>query len=113
MILFLVLIAIVAALAGLLISYSERTYSLAGGAAGFAGFFLAGCVGLAALVGPFAWFAWTGAVHKAEVINREYGTSYTPAEIFWASSVINTVREVGRQRIELNGDLARGLSCEG
>ena len=44
---------------------------------------------------------------KARIINREYHTNYTQAEVFWASNVINTIRELDRKRIELNGDLMR------
>lgn len=69
----------------------------AGGALGFIGLFIC-----AALLKPY--FA---AEHKANIINREYGTNYTPEEVFYASSVINTVREIDRKRIELNGDLMK------
>lgn len=62
-----------------------------------------------AAIGLFA-YAFTGwdyfaAEYKADIINREYGTTYTQAEVYWASDVINTVRELDRKRIELNGDL--------
>lgn len=65
-----------------------------------------GAIGLLGLlVYPFIVFIYIAAGTKAEIINREYGTSYTRQEIFFASDVIDTVRELKRQRIELNGDL--------
>lgn len=45
--------------------------------------------------------------YKADIINREYGTSYTAEEIFWAGDVIETIRVLDRQRIEVSGDLLR------
>ena len=52
-----------------------------------------------------AAFNYVGAGQKAEIINREYGTNYTQKEVFYASDVIETIREMKRQRIELNGNL--------
>ena len=45
-------------------------------------------------------FSYFSSKYKADIINREYGTSYTQAEVFYASDVINTVRELNRSRIE-------------
>lgn len=67
------------------------------GAASFLGF-------VAYMVLSFEWFA---AEHQAKIINREYGTNYTQEEVFYASNVIDTVRELDRKRIELNGDLLK------
>lgn len=53
-------------------------------------------------------YDWVASEHKAKVVNREYGTNYTREDIFYASDVIGTIREVQRQRIELNGNLLRG-----
>lgn len=50
------------------------------------------------------WY-YIAAEHKAEIINREYGTNYTQSEVYWAADVIDTVRELNRKRIEINGDL--------
>jgi hypothetical protein len=50
---------------------------------------------------------YVGAEYKKDVINREYGTSYTQKEVFFASSVIDTVRELDRKRIEINGDIMK------
>ena len=50
---------------------------------------------------------WLGSGYKAAVLNREYGTSYTREEIFYASDVIDTVRQLDRTRMEINGDLMK------
>lgn len=42
---------------------------------------------------------------KADILNREYGTSYTAEEVYYGRSVIDTVRELDRKRIEINGDI--------
>ena len=77
----------------------------------FQGFisFLCACIFLSALacalftaiVLPFYY----GAGLKADLINSEYGTNYTREQMFFASDVIDTVREIKRQRVELNGNL--------
>ena len=53
----------------------------------------------------FAGWSYMAAEYKADIINREYGTNYTQREVYWASDVIDTVRELDRKRVELNGDL--------
>jgi hypothetical protein len=50
---------------------------------------------------------WIGAGVKAEIVNRTYNTSYTQKEIFFASDVIEEVREIERMRLELKGDLLK------
>ena len=54
-----------------------------------------------------AWY-YVAADHKAEIINREFGTNYTQQEVFYAEGVIDIIREVQRQRVEINGDLITG-----
>lgn len=67
-----------------------------------------GLVSLCALVIYGIFFvSWIGAEYKANIINREYGTHYTRAEVFYASDVIDTIRELDRKRIELNVDLTK------
>lgn len=66
---------------------------------------LAGLIGC--VMTAFLALQYTGAQHKADIINREYGTSYTQAEVFYASDVINIVRELDRKRYEINGDFRR------
>lgn len=57
-----------------------------------------------AVVAVCGW-SWQSSKYKADIINREYNTQYTRQEIFYASDVIDIVRELDRKRIELNGDL--------
>lgn len=61
------------------------------------------CIALS-VVAVCGW-SWQSSKYKADIINREYNTQYTRQEIFYASDVIDTVRELDRKRIELNGDL--------
>lgn len=56
----------------------------------------------------FVAFSWFAAEHEMNIVNREYGTNYTQEEMFYASGVIDTVRELHRKRIEVNGDLITG-----
>lgn len=73
--------------------------------------FLGACGCIVSLLGivaiGFLSLEWFGAAQKAGIINREYGTQYTQAEVFYASSVIDTVRELDRKRYEVNGDFRR------
>lgn len=59
-------------------------------------------IGAAAAVIAFAClgYGWVASEHRAQIINREYGTNYTQAEVFYASDVIETVRELDRKRID-------------
>ena len=45
--------------------------------------------------------------YKAELLNKEYGTNYTRMDVLFAEDIIDTVRELKRQRIEINGNLLR------
>ena len=70
--------------------------------------FFTGGIGLSGLAITMALgYDWVAAEHQARIINREYGTDYTRQEVFYASKVIDTVRELDRKRIQLNGDLMR------
>jgi hypothetical protein len=69
-----------------------------GGLAATGGVFLLIGIGISS-------FYWVGAEYKARIINREYGTEYTREEVFYASDVIETIRELDRKRIELNGNI--------
>ena len=53
-------------------------------------------------------YSYVSAGYKADVINREYGTSYTQDEVFYADDVIDTIREIDKTRIEVNDNLMRG-----
>jgi cytochrome c biogenesis protein CcdA len=38
-------------------------------------------------------FDWTASKYKAEIINREYGTSYTRQEVFYAKDIIEIIQK--------------------
>ena len=52
-------------------------------------------------------YNWAASSEKADIINREYKTNYTAREIFYASDIIETIQQIKRQRIEINGDIMR------
>ncbi len=45
-------------------------------------------------------YSYVAAGYKVDIINREYGTSYTQEEVFYARGVIDTIREIQRDRID-------------
>lgn len=65
------------------------------------------CIAIAILLiaYPIVSYNWIAAKHKAKIINTTYDTHYTQADIFFASDVIDQIRQIDRKRIELNGDL--------
>ena len=75
----------------------------------FFGEFCCGMFGVFGFLGLLVYagmgFAYMAAEYEANIVNREYGTNYTQAEMFYASGVIETVRELDRKRVEVNGDL--------
>lgn len=52
-------------------------------------------------------YDYVAAEYKTNIINKEFGTSYTQQEVFWAEDVIEEVRQLKRERMEVNGDLFR------
>lgn len=68
---------------------------------GFSAFIMA----ISLMIGGYEYIA---AGHKANIINREYGKNYTREEIFYADRVIDTIRELDRQRMEINGNILKG-----
>lgn len=48
-------------------------------------------LGMSIFVAYFG-FQWSASAYKATLINREYGTTYTQAEVFYAHDVIDTIR---------------------
>ncbi len=58
----------------------------------------------------YAFVAWEyfAAGYKADLINKEFGTQYTQEQFFYASDMINEVRELKRKCIDINGDLMNG-----
>lgn len=96
-----------AVLVGVLFWYSDSGFNDRHAFAGAAGVVLAIITIFAALACiPFVW-NWYAAETKAQVINREWGTNYTAKEVYFASDVIDLLREIDRKRIEVNGDLLR------
>lgn len=57
-------------------------------------------------------FNWVAAGHKAEIINREFGTHYTRSEVMYAEDVLDEVRQIRRQRIEVNGTISMEKKSE-
>lgn len=104
-----ILISIIAAIVAsvVLLRYSGDGYDGRHSAAAVFGVFLGVGAGIAAISYAFAGWIWIAADAKARIINREYSTNYTREEIFFASDVIETIREIDRKRIEINGDLMR------
>ena len=105
-------IVLAGVLCAVLLWYSEEGYQGRHIFAGVTGVFGIALTGITMLVYAFAVWGWIASEHKAQIINREYGTHYTQAEVFYASDVIETVRELNRQRYEINGDLVRGKDAK-
>ncbi len=72
-------------------------------------FGLFGCIAalMTSVAYAFTVWSWIASEHKTAIIKREYGTSYTREEVFFASDVIETVRQLDRKRYEVNGNLMR------
>ena len=68
-------------------------------------FVVIGCIGLVCYC--FLVYSFVAADYKKDIINREYKTNYTQEEVFYASDVINTIRELNRSRIEVNGNIIK------
>jgi len=58
------------------------------------------CAGVGGLIYAGVAYGWIAADTKAQIINREYGTNYTQAEVFYADDVIETIRQIKRHRVE-------------
>lgn len=61
--------------------------------------------GIMLLGSTLTCWSWFASEHQAKLINQEFGTNYTREEVFWASDVIEEIRELKRQRIEVNGNI--------
>ncbi len=46
---------------------------------------------------------WKSSQYKADLINREYNTNYTKEEIFYAEDAIETIQQIKRTRIDIQG----------
>jgi hypothetical protein len=77
-------------------------------------FMLAFIVALTAAAGSMflaiKGYDYVAAKHKAEIINSEYGTDYTKEQVFYAEDVIDTMRQIQRNRVEINGNLFNNQS---
>lgn len=60
---------------------------------------------IAVIIMFFAFWDYMAAGYKKEIINTEFQTNYTQDQIYFAEDVIDEIREIQRQRIELNGNL--------
>lgn len=93
--------------AWVLISYGSSGYRSIHGASLFIGVLLGIATAFTGIGYVWSGWSWMAAEQKANIINREYGTNYTQKEVYFASDVIDTVRQLDRKRIEVNGDLMR------
>lgn len=57
-------------------------------------------------------YDWYAANYKASIINREYGTNYSREEVFYAKDVIDTIQQINRKRIEVNGNVMQNKCPE-
>lgn len=64
--------------------------------------------GITGLIYVYQGWSYISAGYKVQIVNREYGTNYTQAEMYWAKDVIETVRELDRKRYQINGNLITG-----
>lgn len=102
---FLIVAIILASIAGVLFYASSKVrHGLDDALAGIGLITLVGAVVFSVLFGVFS-FEWKQAEVQAKVINREYATEYTQEEVFYAADVIDTIRQLDRKRIEVNGAL--------
>lgn len=103
----LIALTVFTALCVFLVLWGDDKYGFIGFAATSAGVIGLFIAFMALLFYVVMGWSWVASGTKAELLNREYGTHYTREEIFFASDVIDTIRELDRKRIEVNGDLFR------
>lgn len=104
---FLGLIALLVAAIALIFSQADKSsYEQSDLINLFAALFLV-ISGVGLLLFVFFVGGYVSAGYKAELINKEYGTHYTQAEVFYGSDVIDKIQQVKRQRIEINGNLLK------
>ena len=109
MVLILIIVAIIVSFSAacLLLRYCGGGYGIGDMIASIAAVVLLLASGFAGISYAFMAYSWAASESKANVLNREYGTNYTPEEVFFASDVIDTIRELNRKRVEVNGDVFR------
>ena len=108
MILILVAIIVSMTLAVVMMHYGTEGYLGRHAVVFGLGMVLAAAAGVTAVAYAFVAWEWFASEQRAKIINREYGTNYTREEVFWASDVIDTVRELDRKRVEVNGNVFTG-----
>lgn len=107
MITILLAILLSAAIGFALCKFGDSGYNTVNVLSMIAGVVILVATSISSLVYVFAGWQWYAAEHKAKIINREYGTKYTQSEVFYASDVIDTVRQLDRSRVEINGNILK------
>ena len=74
---------------------------------GVIGALLAIAIGITSIGFVYMGWRWLASEKEVAIINREYKTNYTREEVFWARNVIDTIRKIDRQRVEVNGNIMR------
>ena len=104
MLMILIALVVAAVVTGMLFLYSNDSDSFW---LGEVGVILSFITVVSSVVYIFWCWNWFAADHKMRIINREYSTSYTQEEIFYAGEVINIVRELDRKRTEVTVNVTR------
>ena len=112
MILILTALLLAGFFAVVLFGYSENGYAIRHAFAGVFGLVLLLCTTAGLLFYAYGGYLWVAAGHKVQIINREYHTTYTQEEIFYASSVIDIIRQLDRSRYEVNGNIMKDKDKE-
>ena len=47
-------------------------------------------------------FVWISAGYQKDIINKEFNKNYTQEDVYWAKDVIDEIRHLQRQRIEVD-----------
>lgn len=102
---YLALLVLLAIISIALLNYSDNLDGIFEFLAVLFGFLGSAISFMATVAGLLLSFGWFAASYQAQIINREYGTQYTQEEVFYASSVIDTIRMLDRKRIEVDGNL--------
>lgn len=84
-----------------LFKYADNNYGVLGFISGLLALLSGTACFILAVYISIATYNWYAAEYQANIINREYNTQYTQEEIFYASDVINTIREIQRNRNEI------------
>ena len=105
MTLLLIALVIAALCSWALLIYGNEGFKMRHMISGIAGILLSISTIIVSLGYVVAGWNWLAAEHQAKIINREYNTNYTQEEIFYASNVIETVRQLDRKRFEVNGNI--------